>query len=176
MTSDMQSLINEPTPSRRRWLKFSLRSLLVFITLVACFLSWIVYERSQSKFERPIGEKLQEQGCSVQFHGIYDRLLRNDGSRVLENQQGWWRDLARQFLGERIWSITYRGGPENLPLLAELKQLEWLSVDVTSVSDLTPLAEFSNLKQLWLRDAIFNTEQVESLQQALPNCRVIFLR
>ena len=105
MTSDMQSLITEPTPSRRRWFKFSLRSLLVFITLVACLLSWIVYERSQSKFERQIGEKLQEQGCTVHFGGKYDRAIKFAG-----DQQGWWRDLARQVLGERIWYIRSIGG------------------------------------------------------------------
>lgn len=41
MTSDMQPLVNEPTQSRNRWLKFSLWNLLVVVTLVACLLNWL---------------------------------------------------------------------------------------------------------------------------------------
>ncbi len=151
MASDMQQpYVTDRTPACRYWLKFSLRNLLVFITLLACFLSWLGHERSQSKFERQIGEKLREQGCHVEFHGIYDRRFQNGGARVLKNQQGWWRDLARQVLGERIRYMTYRGGPDNVPLLAELSDLKNRKSIDPSVSDRILLAELKNFKTLVL--------------------------
>ena len=120
MTLEMQPQFTELTLSRRRWFRFSVRSLLVFTTLVACFLGWIAKERSQAWSERQIGKKLQEQGCSLKFLGRFDSLELSDKRKP----QGWWRDLARKVLGERIVSIYMsRPNVESLSLLTGFSSL-----------------------------------------------------
>ncbi len=58
----------------------------------------------------------------------------------------------------------------DLSPLAELKNLEWLTLDNTQVSDLSPLAELKNLYYLELYIKQVSDEQVRELRQALPNC------
>ena len=56
--------------------------------------------------------------------------------------------------------------------LAGLKNLERLDLTGTPVSDLTPLTGLTNLNWLWLDETHVSEEQVEELQQALPNCDI----
>ncbi|NOZ41251.1 MAG: hypothetical protein GXP24_13645 [Planctomycetes bacterium] len=138
MTPDVRPLITKLTLARRRRFRFaklqlplrlrrllsrlnapikprfSLRNFFIFTTLVICFFGWVAKERNQSKFERQLGAKLQEQGNRVRFLGLYHSLELS--KRFMP--QGEWRDLARQFLGERISTITYAGYLENLVLQA----------------------------------------------------------
>ncbi len=151
VTLDAEPLA-EPTPSRRRWRRFSLRSFLVFITLVACFFGWVAKERRQSEFERQLGEKLEAQGVVVWYHGPYHHrhsVTTEQGPQ--QKPQGWWRDLASEVLGEWIEELKY----DRLP-----------------VSDLTLLAGLMNLKWLWLPGTPISDEEINSLKKALPNCSI----
>ena len=58
-----------PAKPRRRWFRFSLRSLLILITLVAIATGWIARERMQSAHEHRVAERLQQQGWYVEFAG-----------------------------------------------------------------------------------------------------------
>jgi Leucine-rich repeat (LRR) protein len=60
----------------------------------------------------------------------------------------------------------------NLTPLAGLRQLEKLSFTNSFVSDLTPLSGLKNLKALTVGSMFCSDEQVDSLQKALPNCKV----
>ena len=60
----------------------------------------------------------------------------------------------------------------DLSPLAELKNLKVLWLKHTQVSDLTPLAELKNLEWLNLRSTQVSGEQLQKLQQALPNCEI----
>ena len=60
----------------------------------------------------------------------------------------------------------------DLTPLAEADNLPWLCLENTQVSDIAPLAELDNLQWLWLGGARVSDEQVQALQQALPNCNI----
>jgi len=160
MTSDVYPSNDKPTPTRRRLYRFSVRSLLVLITLVACLLGWMAIEQRQSEFERQVGIKFenleQEQvrrnrrwrGSNIVYLGPYDSLELHKSKKP----QGWWRDLARQILGERIFKIDSGScvNQKNFILLARLKNLEELRLNTIPVTDLAPLAKLENLKRLHL--------------------------
>ena len=83
---------------------------------------------------------------------------------------------------------------DDLTPLTDLKQLRWLFLDSTSVNDLKPLSELKNLEELTLGSTFVSdvnpllghlklrnldlggtavsSEQVNSLQKSLPNCKV----
>ena len=56
---------------------------------------------------------------------------------------------------------------------AELKNLDALDLSDTQVADISPLAGLKRLRWLYLTGTQVTDEQVNELQQALPNCRII---
>ena len=155
MTNEFQSLSAEPTSSPRRGLRFTVRGMLALTTLVGCLLGWVVRERRQSEFERRVGEELLDQGCQVHFLGLYDSLELDNA----KEPQGWWRDLARQILGERVSAVSVHKPYEieDLALLSDLKNLRNLGLHCKSVNDLTPISGLKNLGTLGLSGASVDT-------------------
>ena len=160
------------TKPRRRWYQFSLRTLLIVVTLSAVPLGWVGWKLEQGRRQRPTIAWVGKMGGSVQFgRGWVD---------------SWFGLVSHVDLRESLVS--------DLSPLAELKNLAALIINDTPVSDLTPLAEVKNLTELWLNDTqvsdltpltklknlyglhLHNTqvseEQVQELQQALPNCQI----
>lgn len=156
MMQSPQPPIAEPLQSRRRWYRYSMRGLLAFITIVACILGWIVKEQRQSEIERQVGIKFQydqqnefgEPLTSMVYLGPYDSLELHKKKKP----QGWWRELARYLLGERVYEVHISSSvsSSDFPLIARLKYLEELSLDTTSASNLIPLSGLENLKKLHL--------------------------
>ena len=133
---------------RRRWCRFSLRSLLVLIVVFAVPIAWIARERRQSTHELEIAEQLRKQSFSdVQLKGPYDTWELSGKSQPT----GWWRDRARQLLGDRVFLVG-DAKPEfnDLTPIAGCTNLQGLEASATGVHDLTPLATHNNLKMLWL--------------------------
>jgi hypothetical protein len=151
MKPNLQEPIAGPTPSRRRWFRFRMRSLLAFTTLAACILGWVAIERRQSTFERQIGNELMQRqsGCSIIFLGPYHSLVLDHKNEP----QGWWRDLARKVFGERISIVYFLRDQDSLKLLAGLVNLKSLTLSGTSIYDLTPLSGLNDLEELSILDA-----------------------
>lgn len=161
-----------PSSPRRRWFHYRLRTLLILMALIAAPLAWVASGRRQSRYELQLADELQRRDfILVTTGGPYDEMER----MAAGIPQGWWRDLARSALGERVLAIqvAQREFDDATPLarltslrrldlsstqvesvdaLAGLKQLTYLSLRSTQVQDLKPLA---GLKKLQWLDAGF---------------------
>ena len=62
----------------------------------------------------------------------------------------------------------------DLAPLVGLERLEALSLDATNVKDLTALAGLKNLRTVQVTGTPVSEEQVKLLQNALPNCTIVF--
>jgi hypothetical protein len=197
----MQPNYSMPT-SRRRWFRFSLRTLLIFVIVVAIPLAWIAKERRQSQHELRLAEELDKRNAvSVTLGGPFDEW----GHRKKNTPQAWWRDLARRVLGARVVGVScsarvledlspltpfrslqsfYCGGHDlnytmgemnfvrDLSPLAPLTNLRWLCLSRCHLPDVSPLAELTNLTELKFNGTDVTEEQITALQVALPNCKI----
>ena len=153
-------------PKRRRF-RFSLRSLLVLVVILAIPLGWIAKERRQSQYEKQFVDQMIETHSirQHQFGGPYD----SEPLRSEVKPQGWWRDLARHVLGERHSSLMlFHDDPKSLASftklrelrlygqfsdatpLTGLKRLKILDLSGTNVGNLQPLVGFNRLRSLYL--------------------------
>lgn len=132
----------------RRWFRFafSLRTLLVLVTVLGIAIAWITSQQRQSLHEMQVAEELRQQGLdSVTIGGP------NDSWELLSlgKPQGTLRDWSRWIRGQRILWINGKL-IDSLKPLAELSSLKALVVDASKDGDLTPLAKLSNLEVLWI--------------------------
>ena len=168
-----QSLARRTFPmherTRRRWFRFSLRTLLVATLVFGAVMGWVVKERRQSEREGEVAKELLRAGCTVEFAGPYDTIE----VHYEEKPQTWWRRWARGVLGQRIIRLGVSdAGFERLPAPADLSNLQrvdvekaddaklvalskystirGLDVSMSSVKDIKPLAKLENLTVLWI--------------------------
>jgi Leucine-rich repeat (LRR) protein len=149
--------MNQPAvrsrPTRRSWYKFSLRSIFIFITLIAIVMGWVTYERAQSRRELQIAEKLQASGAHVTLRDPFNVPPQGRLGAQAATRPSWWRRLLGNIFGPRIWHVGVgQWSSPDLTLLAGLENLHELRLNDTKVSDLAPLAELKKLQGLYLND------------------------
>jgi Leucine-rich repeat (LRR) protein len=145
---------------RRRWLQFSLRTVLTLTSLAAIGLGWVAYERQKGQKEREAVEAIQGLGGYVIEGEIQEfppalvrRFLRNDtcfrlvdfyDTRISDDDLRHFRAM-RKVYGLKLMKtkITDAG----LEHLAGLTELEYLDLQHTLVSHLG-LKRLADLKAL----------------------------
>ncbi len=133
-----QATATESAPRLRRWFRFSLRSMLIFTTLIGAGLAWVGKERMQSWREAQFAKE----------HPTWDIQWQPPAP---ESHEHWRYRLANFVLGPRIIEVLV-GDPKfsDLTPLAGLKNLQTLWLESTQVTDLTPMAGLKNLQTLSL--------------------------
>ena len=132
----MDAPAEKPAKPRRRWLRFSLRTLLIVVTVLSIPLGWIGWRLGQVRKERPTITWVEEMSGYVIFR------FRND-------ERSWWEESTDKWFGERVrWVSLGNKQVSDLSPLVELKNLTTLDLGSTQVSDLSPLAELKNLTKL----------------------------
>jgi Leucine-rich repeat (LRR) protein len=158
---------SETTNAKPRWLwrqrslRFSMRTLLIVVTVLSVPLGWVGWKKGQVQRERATITWVKKMGGGVDF----------DPNR----EKGWWEKTTDNRFGLRVWRVDLNSTQvsdisplaelknlgrlvltntqvSDLSPLAELKNLEWLSLHSTQVSDLSPLADLKNLRGLFLNN------------------------
>jgi len=62
----------KPTRARRHWFRFSLRTLLVVVTLAGCGLGWLGIKVREARRQQANVESLLKLGCTVEYDYEYD--------------------------------------------------------------------------------------------------------
>jgi len=134
-----------PAPPRRRWLRYSLRTLLVLTTLVAI---WLGIKTNRARNQRTAVNALRAAGARV----LYDFQAILPGERKPKELRG--PKWLREFLGDDYFQdvvLVNLGGikfpPDELRWIVDLPNVENVVLQYTNVDD-AGLAYLSELKSL----------------------------
>jgi len=145
---------------RRRGLRFSLRTLLIVVTVLSAPLGWVGRQLLLVRRERPAIAWVEKMGGKVSFHSIIAK-------------RSWWEKTTDKWFGRRVAEVNLSNTQvSDLSPLTGLKYIKVLELQYSQVSDLSPLAELKNLKLLRLHNTQVSDEQVQKLRQVLPNCEI----
>jgi Leucine-rich repeat (LRR) protein len=142
---------------KRRWLQFSLRTLLVLMLVCGCALGWLRHEVQRARAQREAAKPLEELGGDV----VYNRV----GGPVAY----WLGQLLGEDLDFEPTMVSLDGTPVTDAGLTHLKGLPQLRTLILSHSKITDaglkhLRGLTRLERLYLRDPQFTDAGLENLQ------------
>ena len=174
-----------PKPNLR-WFQYSLRTLLVVLTLGAIICSWLAVKLQQAKREREAAAAITELGGKMRWYAEPSRpewlrkllggdlFMRVEEVQVSGDTDQDWQNLKAlsrlRVLDLDGTNITDKG----LENLRGLNLLQILRISHTDISDngLESIKGLSQLQALYLPGKI-TPEGIEKLKSALPNCNII---
>lgn len=144
VVSSRRITVTKSIKPKRRFLQFSLRTLLVVMLVVCVTLGWKV---NKARKQREAVAWVQECGGTL----FYDYEF--DGGPLRNNPQPpgpqWLRELLGiDFLDDVVFVSLHNDQVTDVTLLAGLTSLEGLEIGGTQVSDLSPLAGLTSLELL----------------------------
>jgi hypothetical protein len=135
---------------RRRWFRFSLRTLLALITVVAVPVAWLAGQLRAAQRETEIADQLRTLG--FQFEIGYPSDSWRSVSQGLPTDRV--RAIARHTFGEKVLIVLNPPANFNsLTLFTGMQHLQALHLNSTQVSDLAPIVAFSSLQTLRIMDS-----------------------
>ncbi len=173
-TPDVTSTAPTTTTPRRRWLQFSLRTLLVATLLACCVFAWMAYRSRSGRQQRAAAIALQTSGASVQF----DPRLDSDSRFLKAASEGPIGAFADMF-APNVDDVFAEDKPltdADLVNLRGLKHLDRLVLSGTKITDagLEHLRHVPQLPNLQLsRTAITDAGLVHL--KAVPRLEVLLL-
>ncbi len=193
-------MTDKPKP-KRRWLQFSLRTMMLVVTV---FCVWLGITAKRARDQKQTVEAIQDLGGTV-FYDFHYYEHESDGQTAIDSSRDpssprWLRDWLGLDLFHRVRYVRAVKllqipqprigidllGPvpqatqfskridEHMVHLAALHDLETLDLSHSSITDanLVHLESLTNLKLLFLMHTGVTDEGVERFQRALPNCKI----
>jgi hypothetical protein len=189
---DASSQERSPPPYKRRRYQYSLRSLLMLVTLCAFLCSWLAVKIEQGKRQNAAVDALRAKGFTITYDYEVDRdgkPLPNPVLNVPQWLRGWLGDdCFATVVGVDIGFVGMYGGlggfhffgpgvtDEDLLPVAELPHVKFLRLNGTQVSDsaLKRMQTLSELEHLHLCGTKITDAGLAELK-AFPNLRVLDL-
>jgi len=173
----------------RRWLQFSLRTLLAIMMVACCFLGWVAYKRGQAAEQQAAYKLIAAKGGLTNFGPESARspwlrcILGEDvaaqgGCIEFNNSKLTDADLAQLSSLRQLRRLSLNNNPitdQGLAHLSKLSHLKYLSLDETTITDngLKSLRACQSLEFLSLYRTRTTTAGVQSLRTALPSLTII---
>jgi hypothetical protein len=145
-----------------RWFQFSLRTLLVFVTLCAVLCSWLV-----PQIKRFLKESQQRNERAIRIHKAMDAIQKVGGEVAVAVTV----DHGSDFI------VVFKSASVTDSDLKPLINLGWVSavgLNGTQVTDagLEIVKELKHVTYLGLTNTKVTDAGVRTLQQELPNCKI----
>lgn len=164
----------DATP-KRRWLRFSLRTLLIVVVLLSLALGWLAKEMVRAERQRTAVEAIREAGGWV----YYDWEVKGSGSHT-GGQESPVPALLVKLMGEDFFSdvagvyLDRCADDETLGGLKVFPNIIVLKIDSCPISNagLEHIKRMTQLKRLGLYGTKLPHKDVEELRKALPNCTI----
>lgn len=148
-------MLNQNLFSRR--FQFRLRTLLAMFVVVSIPFGW---RAMQLRKEKAAINWVEEMGGEINYGYRPSTTLWEKVKRVWNGRK----------YAERVY-LMYQDVSDITPL-SDLKELKVVALNNTTVSDITVLSKLKDLQSVDVSLTNVSMEQVQALQQVLPNCRV----
>jgi hypothetical protein len=141
-------MIDEPA-RKRRWFRFSLRTLMVVVLLLSLPLGWLAMRMAQAERQRRAVEAIREAGGEVYY-------LHKKGVMATPIVR------LRMSLAELVgWNLIW-----------DVLEVDLSSAASISDDTLEHVRGLSELEMLYVRRKQLSEKDIEAIQQALPNCKI----
>ncbi len=156
-----------PPKPKRRFLRFTLSTLLLLMLVVCVALGWKV-ERARKQREAVIW--IQKLGGSVGYD--YERDNNGQPIRNAEPPGPKWlmKQLGIDFFDDVVHVDLSKAPVSDVTPLSGLTNLKTLRLSNSHVKDVTALSGLTRLEELSLEGIPLGEKAMESLKKALPQC------
>lgn len=161
-----------PNP-RRRWLRYSLTTLLVLVVLASIGMGWAAHRLERTARQKEAVEAILATGATLRF----DFEIDQSGNSLPEASlpgPAWLRYWIGDDLGGNVVEAEVRSDDalQHTKDLPQLRQLHLVSKGITDTG-LGHLEQMSQLEMLQVSETGVTERGIKTLRKALPNCRIV---
>jgi Leucine-rich repeat (LRR) protein len=160
-------------PKRRRWLRYSLITLLVTLVAVSIAIRWVAHRLDRSARQNEVMEAIVNAGGRVRLDFQIDEAG-NGMAEARPHGSAWFRSLTNDNLGGNAVEaeVPTDDALKDIAVLPNLRILDLSSSGITDAC-LPHLEHLSQLESLHLHETRLSEQGILKIQKALPNCRIV---
>lgn len=154
---------------KRRWGRYSLRTLFILVALASLGFGWLGYKVRQAQRQKEAVEAIEKLGGAVMYDFQFDSNGKFNG-KATPPGPAWLRKLLGDHLFVNVVRVELFGNTQvtdgDLVHLQELEKLETLNLSITQVTDagLVHLEGLNQLRELNLSDTQVTDAELFHLQ------------